>query len=232
MYSNKKAQSFVEYSLLIIIIVGILIVMHLFYSRYLQGNYKQHIDRLGGEYTGYGAVLPGHQWYTGGSGSYMKNISSWSFDYEHGIEISFGISTGGSKVFTSGKITDISIPNFFEINIKPQLEGKEDETFFKEAISSGSLEYDSVKEKVVKDKDGWDYGYTEGEIKELEDASLVDNFKNKSIAISEKYKQTVDYKEDEEVEKFKKLPDEKGSNLKAKNIEYAEREGYSLNTDE
>ena len=50
----KKAQTTIEYSFLIVIIIGALIAMNLYFKRGIQGRWKQAIDGLGDQYD------PGH----------------------------------------------------------------------------------------------------------------------------------------------------------------------------
>lgn len=45
---NNKAQSFLEYTVVILVIIGILIFMGGYYKRSLQGRYRQAGDVLGG----------------------------------------------------------------------------------------------------------------------------------------------------------------------------------------
>lgn len=46
--NSYKAQSIVEYVAIILVLIGILTVMGLFYKRGLQGRYRQAGDVLGG----------------------------------------------------------------------------------------------------------------------------------------------------------------------------------------
>jgi len=46
---GRKAQTFLEYSFLIVVIVGVLLIMQNYVMRSMQGVYKDNTDRLGGE---------------------------------------------------------------------------------------------------------------------------------------------------------------------------------------
>lgn len=52
---KKKAQSHIEYAVLICIVVAALLTMHLYIKRGLQGNLRQ----LGDQYSGGGSYAPG-----------------------------------------------------------------------------------------------------------------------------------------------------------------------------
>lgn len=93
----KKAQSFLEYSLIIAVTVGVLVIMGNYASRGIQGLLKQHVDKVGGERITSDTYSPGG-WYGDGSGDYTRTskASSWGVDYEHNRRISFRISSGGS----------------------------------------------------------------------------------------------------------------------------------------
>lgn len=50
---NNKAQSFLEYAIVILVIIGVFIFAGSYYKRSLQGRYRQAGDVLGGgeQYT-------------------------------------------------------------------------------------------------------------------------------------------------------------------------------------
>lgn len=83
-----KAQSFVEYSLLIAVGIAVLIVMQYYFGRSVQGLLKQNVDNLGGEKLSGQQYSPG-KWYTGTS---VTRIGTSGFDYEG--RKGFSVSTG------------------------------------------------------------------------------------------------------------------------------------------
>jgi len=104
-YKYKKAQSFVEFSFLIAVTIGALIVMISYMNRSLQGNLKQHVDNLGGERLEKGVYTPG-DWYSAGDISGVVRISTRGFDYEG--RMGFGVSTESTQISQHSTITGIA----------------------------------------------------------------------------------------------------------------------------
>ncbi len=119
-FKRIKAQSFLEYAVLISLSVAVIIAMQIIYSRHLQGHFRDHTSRLGGEQIDRKIFLPG-RWYMGREGRYFLHNTAWSFAYEHGIGVSFGISNGGQETVSQSIIAGIDIPR--KIWIAPQREG-------------------------------------------------------------------------------------------------------------
>jgi hypothetical protein len=96
--NKQKAQSFLEYSLLIAVGVVALIVMQYYFGRGAMGLLKQNVDNLGGEKITSTQFSPG-KWY-GSKG--VTRISSSGFDYEG--RKGFGVSFGKTQRSSVGKI--------------------------------------------------------------------------------------------------------------------------------
>lgn len=96
---DKKAQSFLEYSLVIAVTVAVLILMQYYLSRNFQGLLKSHVDNLGGEKLSGEQYSPG-KWYSGTS---VTRIGTSGFDYEG--RKGFQISTGTMQRSQVSKIT-------------------------------------------------------------------------------------------------------------------------------
>lgn len=101
---DKKAQSFLEYSLVIAVTVAALILMQYYLSRNFQGLLKSNVDNLGGE------KLSGQQYTPGGwfSGTSSTHISTSGFDYEG--RQGFQVSTGTYEKNQVSTITGTSNP--------------------------------------------------------------------------------------------------------------------------
>ena len=103
-HKHKKAQSFVEFSFLIVVTIGVLIVMISYANRSLQGNLKQHVDNLGGERLEKGVYSPG-RWYGAGDMSGAARTSTWGFDYEG--RMGFGVSTEGTQITSYSTLINV-----------------------------------------------------------------------------------------------------------------------------
>jgi len=86
--NRKRAQSFVEYSLLIAVGVSALIIMQYYFGRSVQGLLGMNVDNLGGEKMTEKQYSPG-KWYGATS---TTRITTSGFDYEgrHGFQVSTG----------------------------------------------------------------------------------------------------------------------------------------------
>lgn len=241
----RKSQVISEYALFVAIVVSVLIVMQVYLSRSLQGHLKTHVDRLGGERVATGVLAPGAEQPTGGvftpgvwhgDAVSRQTLSTWGFDYEHGIGIGFGIMTGGSRMESKSKLTGITVPDELAF-VRPRrkkalLDGEEDISFF-ESIESSEFSPDAEniltfvgKESSNAEEDfEWEYGYSSGE--EPVNAGSPGSFKEMAENISERYLLEEDselrdpdavVRETEEKQKAKDIPQ--------RNQSYAEREGY------
>jgi hypothetical protein len=82
----KKAQTIIEYSLLIAVTVGTLLIIQIYFRRGVEGLLKQNVDNLGGERLTTSQYSPG-----GTRGATINtNIDYSGFDYEgaYGMAIS------------------------------------------------------------------------------------------------------------------------------------------------
>lgn len=98
--NKNKAQSFLEYSLLIAVAVVALIIMQHYFGRGVMGLLKQNVDNLGGEKITTTQFTPG-KWYGAKS---VARISSSGLDYEG--RMGFGVSIGSFQRSFVGKITN------------------------------------------------------------------------------------------------------------------------------
>jgi hypothetical protein len=224
--NSKKAQSFLEYSMVIAVIAAVLIAMQVYYSRSLQGHYKETVDRLGSERIGPESFTPG-KWFAGTEGHYLKQLSTWGFDYENGVEVSFGIMTGGTHLASQSKISGITVPDVFaQPEIKATLDGGEDKSFFEQTTASSvSPDINIVNARVADGASDWNYGHKTN-VNGRETSDPLDQASKQSAeAISAKY---VPQEGDPAVFGAENGADSKAPVLEAKNNQYAQNEGYTI----
>ncbi|MDD3296157.1 MAG: hypothetical protein PHU64_02235 [Candidatus Omnitrophica bacterium] len=116
---SRKAQSFLEYSLIVAVSVATLLVMRHYASRSLQGKLKESVDSLGGEYiaAAFNTPLPESGYRVSGADhnkvgqadsivTSVNNLtrSTVSFTYEG--ERGFAVTTSSSAMHQEGEIKD------------------------------------------------------------------------------------------------------------------------------
>jgi hypothetical protein len=108
----KKAQSMVEYALLIGVTVGALLTMFHFYGRSVQGKLKESVDPLGGQFVANSrndAVIMPVQPYAVGISENMHKSSS-GFLFHTGLlplGMAISVSTGSSTTTTASGIRQV-----------------------------------------------------------------------------------------------------------------------------
>src|SRR4030042_1223147 len=98
---TRRAQTVLEYSMIVVITVGVLIIMHNYMNRALQGSLKEEIDKAGptsGDYT----TDAGH-------GSAHKSRMSFIWENKKGHQITFTSASRGDS-FTINAAAELPYP--------------------------------------------------------------------------------------------------------------------------
>jgi len=90
--NTKKGQSIIEYSMLIVIIIGVLLSVGTYFKRGVQGRWKDSVDQLGDQY---------HPGKTTGVIDYNTTVQSTTI--VEGVE-----EDGGTKIRTDRRDSTIS----------------------------------------------------------------------------------------------------------------------------
>jgi hypothetical protein len=162
--THKKAQSFLEYSLLIAAAVTALVVMQYYLSRSTQGFIKSQVDNLGGEKLGQGKY-GGGKWFAGNGSNYTQlKTSGDDLEVTIGVgcfSVSFSILGGQSHRLDHSQATGIDRPPaFVRANYLPLLPGGEDAALINTlANSSFNPGMEQTEQNVNNQTDHWQWGY-------------------------------------------------------------------------
>ena len=226
-YKSKPAQTILEYSLLIAVAVSALTLMQIYMSRSTQGHLKQTVDRLGSEHVTNKVFSPG-SWFSGDTSS-VQQRQTWGFDYEHGIIISFGISTGGSKITSASNMTGIAVPDalsFASLKAQPLLDDGEDAAFITQVQGSPVVtpQVSDIDANVGAGTKEWAYKYDTP----ATEAELNASFKQEIEEMSDKYKYVPAADEDTSYQtsdaEYKAVANAEEGIITGRNEGYAERE--------
>lgn len=103
----RKAQSFLEYSFVITVIVGSLLAMQSYVSRALQGKLKESVDSIGGDSFPAGVRSPGQGFSSQDTTTAVKT-KSFVFTYEG--EKGYSVSAGRSSRSELTKVEAMTLP--------------------------------------------------------------------------------------------------------------------------
>lgn len=117
----RKGQSVLEYSMVIAVLIGSLILMQSYMSRSLQGKLKDSVDGIGGESFPGIVRAPGQQV---GSGEISGVLKTKSTEFEYVGEKGFSVTAGSSSMNSITRIKGEALTSGIEeINIE-DLEAK------------------------------------------------------------------------------------------------------------
>lgn len=155
---TRKAQTLLEYSLLIAVTVASLLFIQAYVRRNLQGFLKQHADNLGGEKVTPERFTPGR--FFGASQSTVAR--NWAFEYEG--RKGFGVTIGGSRRTQLSKLiaptSTKDIPSKAPV-YETQFDGKD--TALMENIESSSFkpQRERLDEEIERDSEQGKWKNTE-----------------------------------------------------------------------
>jgi len=179
--NKKKAQSFLEYSLLIAVGVVVLIVMQHYFGRGVQGLLKQNVDNLGGEKITNTQFTPG-KWY---GAKRVTRISTSGFDYEG--RKGFGVSFGKFQTSTVSKITNTAQASELapqDAQTQTQINGEE-VALLNQAENSGfDPQAGKVQASVEQNMGQWHNDSTETQ---AQDESVGDSTDNQAEKVVDNY---------------------------------------------
>jgi Flp pilus assembly pilin Flp len=108
--SYRKAQSTLEYALIIGVVIAAVLTMFHFFGRSIQGKLKESVDAIGGQFVanakGGGVFTPG-QTHSANSSEAMRKTSS-GFLFHTGmlpLGLSMSVSTGSSTTTSVASVT-------------------------------------------------------------------------------------------------------------------------------
>ena len=179
--NKKRAQSFLEYSLLIAVGVVVLIVMQHYFGRGVQGLLKQNVDNLGSEKITSTQFTPG-KWY-GAKG--VTRISTSGLDYEG--RMGFGVSFGKTQRSSVSKITNTAqaselVPE--NVKIESNVNGEETALLNQAENSGFDPQAGKVQANVEQNMGQWHNDSTETQ---AQDESVGDNTDKQAEKIVDNY---------------------------------------------